>query len=234
MRLQPVNMRFSYGDAFHAAPGTGYEVMIYSCMMGDATLFSRTDLVETAWRIAQPFLDVWPKQPVAFPNYAAGTWGPKAASDLIERDGWRWYEIITREMLERVPLFRGGDPAFLNQISMALKPRVAPAGAIIVNKGDQGNEMFLICRGEVEVLDGQGKVMTTLREGDIFGEVALLLSEPRTATVRATTMCDLFVLDKADFGHILRDQQQFAVAIKKIALERYNRQVAVEQLIGQG
>jgi glucose-6-phosphate 1-dehydrogenase len=57
MRLQPVNMRFSYGEAFAASPGTGYEVMIYSCMTGDATLFSRTDLVETAWRIAQPILD---------------------------------------------------------------------------------------------------------------------------------------------------------------------------------
>jgi glucose-6-phosphate 1-dehydrogenase len=234
MQLQPVNMRFNYGDAFHAAPGTGYEVMIFSCMMGDATLFSRTDLVETAWRIAQPFLDAWPNQPAAFPNYSAGTWGPKAASDLIERDGRRWYEIVTREVLERVPLFKGGDPVFLNQISMALKPCVATTGAVIINKGDQGNEMFLICRGEVEVLDGQGKVMTTLREGDIFGEVALLLSEPRTATVRAKTMCDLFVLDKGDFGRILRDQQQFAAAIKKIALERYNRQVAVEQLIGQG
>ena len=59
MQLQPVNMRFSYGEAFQASRGTGYEVMLYSCMIGDATLFSRTDLVETAWRIAQPILDAW-------------------------------------------------------------------------------------------------------------------------------------------------------------------------------
>jgi glucose-6-phosphate 1-dehydrogenase len=231
MQLQPVNMRFNYGEAFRASRGTGYEVMLYSCMMGDATLFSRTDLVETAWRIVQPLMDHWSAQAPDFPNYAAGTWGPKAACDLIERDGRRWFEIVTRESLERVPLFKGGDPMFLNQISMALRPQVVQAGAVIIRKGDPGTEMFLICRGEVEAVDARGKVLSTLREGDIFGEIALILSEPRTATVRAKTMCDLFVLDKSDFCRILRDQQQFAQAVKDIALERYNRKVAVEQLM---
>ena len=88
MHLQPVNMRFDYGEAFEASRGTGYEVMLYNCMIGDATLFSRTDLVETAWRIAQPILDAWAQTPPTdFPNYPAGSWGPKAAFDLIERDG---------------------------------------------------------------------------------------------------------------------------------------------------
>ena len=59
--------------------------------------------------------------------------------------------------------------------------------------------MYLICRGEVEVVDDKGEVLATLREGDCFGEVALLLSEPRTATVRAKTLCDLFVLGRAEF-----------------------------------
>ena len=59
----------------------------------------------------------------------------------------------------------------------------------------------------------------------------LLLSEPRTATVRAKTTCDLFVLDKADFSRILRDHPQFAHAIKKVARERYNKTVGTEQLM---
>jgi CRP-like cAMP-binding protein len=91
--------------------------------------------------------------------------------------------------------------------------------------------MYVICRGEAEVVDGSGRVLATLREGDCFGEVALLLSEPRTATVRAKSTCDLFVLEKGDFSRILRDQPQFAQAIKEIAQERYNRPVATEQLI---
>jgi len=232
MQLQPVNMRFSYGEAFRASRGTGYEVMIYSCAIGDPTLFSRTDLVETAWRIAQPILDGWADHtPAEFPNYAAGTWGPKAAYDLIERDGRRWFEAINREALERVPLFRGGDPLFLSQVSMALQPEAVAPGETIIKEGETGSEMYLICRGEVEVVDKSGKVVATLREGDCFGEVALLLSEPRTATVRAKTQCDLFVLDKTDFSRILRDHQQFAQAIKQIAHERYNKVVPTHQLM---
>src|SRR5439155_25480100 len=107
MQLQTVQQRFDYADTFTAARATGYEVMIYSCMNGDATLFSRTDLVEAAWRIAQPILDFWRSVPAtAFPNYTRGSWGPKAASDLIERDGRRWYEVITPEVLTRSELFR--------------------------------------------------------------------------------------------------------------------------------
>src|SRR5262249_49332520 len=91
MQLQRVDMRFDYREAFETARGTGYEVLLYNCMIGDATLFSRTDLVETAWRIAQPILDVWASTPANdFPNYPAGTWGPKAAFDLIGQDGRRW------------------------------------------------------------------------------------------------------------------------------------------------
>jgi CRP-like cAMP-binding protein len=130
-----------------------------------------------------------------------------------------------------VPLFKGGDPLFLSQVSMALRPEAVAPGVVVIKKGEPGSEMYLICRGEVEVLDGGGQVVATLREGDHFGEVALLLSEPRTATVRAKTLCDLFVLDKADFSRILRDHQQFAQTITEIARDRYNKTVAAEHLM---
>jgi glucose-6-phosphate 1-dehydrogenase len=235
MQLQPVNMRFSYGEAFRAARGTGYEVMIYSAMVGDPTLFSRTDLVEIAWRIAQPFLDAWANEPAAdFPNYPAGAWGPRSAAELIERDGRYWFEIINRETLERVPLFRGGDALFLNQVCLALQPRTVSRGETIITQGEPGNDMYLLCHGEVEVLDGQGRTKATLREGDCFGEIALLLAEPRTATVRALTPCDLFVLGRAEFSRILRDHPQFAESIKQIAQARYQRTVSAQQLTAAG
>jgi glucose-6-phosphate 1-dehydrogenase len=59
LSLQKVDMRFDYQDAFEASRSTGYEVLLYQCMRGDATLFTRNDLVEAAWRIAQPILDTW-------------------------------------------------------------------------------------------------------------------------------------------------------------------------------
>lgn len=94
MHLQNVNMHFAYQEAFHAARGTGYERLIYDCMVGDATLFSRTDLVEAAWRIAQPMLDVWSSLPPRnFPNYAAGSWGPRSSEELIGREGRSWRAI---------------------------------------------------------------------------------------------------------------------------------------------
>src|SRR5260370_23838185 len=83
MSLQNVNMRFDYSQAFTASRAVGYEVLIYNCMNGDATLFSRTDLVETAWRIAQPMLDVWKGEPAAFLNYAAGAVCRNAAFRLL-------------------------------------------------------------------------------------------------------------------------------------------------------
>lgn len=86
-----VNMSFSYKDYFHVAPQTGYERLLYDCMLGDATLFQRSDMVEMAWRIVQPILDVWQVLPSRdFPNYPAGTWGPAAADDLLRRDKREW------------------------------------------------------------------------------------------------------------------------------------------------
>jgi glucose-6-phosphate 1-dehydrogenase len=231
MTLQPVNMRFAYGDAFKASRYTGYEVMIYSCSHGDATLFSRGDLVEAAWRVAQPLLDHWAATPAQFPNYARASWGPKAAADLIAQDGRRWHEVVTGEVLKSVPLFKDGDMLFLEAVIMALRARQVSSGELVIRKGDVGRELYLIARGEVEVLDDVGNVIKVLKDGDIFGEMGLLMSTPRTANVRARTSCDLFVLDKADFSRILRDSPQFANAVQQVARDRYNLNVQTQTLI---
>jgi glucose-6-phosphate 1-dehydrogenase len=222
MALQKVNMRFDYKDAFEAARGTGYEVLLYNAIAGDTTQFTRTDLVESAWRIAQPLLDAWSAiAPTDFPNYPAGTWGPPAAYALLERDGRRWLEIVNRNVLEKVPLLRGADPLFLHNLALMLQPAVVPAGATIVQHGDTGNEMYFICRGQAEVLDRAGKLLNVLDEGNFFGELSLLLSRPRTATVRAATPCDLFVLGRADFDKALRDHPQLAASLQENARSRY-------------
>jgi glucose-6-phosphate 1-dehydrogenase len=91
VRLGPVNMNFCYSDYFGSAPTTGYETLLYDAMMGDATLFQRADMVETAWSVVTPTLDLWKALPPRrFPNYAAGTWGPKEADELMEHDGRHW------------------------------------------------------------------------------------------------------------------------------------------------
>ena len=94
VQLGAVDMNFRYEDYFGSAPATGYERLLYDCMCGDATLFQRADMVETGWSVISPILDVWKALPPRnFPNYSAGTWGPKEADELLKRDGRNWQEI---------------------------------------------------------------------------------------------------------------------------------------------
>jgi glucose-6-phosphate 1-dehydrogenase len=91
MRLGTVDMNFEYQDYFGVQANTGYERLLHDCMIGDQTLFQRADMVEAGWCVVSPVLDVWKALPPRnFPNYAAGTWGPKEADELLERDGRRW------------------------------------------------------------------------------------------------------------------------------------------------
>ena len=91
LRLRPVDMRFSYKDAFQVETPAAYETLLWDVMVGDATLFMRADQVEAAWQLLMPVLDVWAANPALdFPNYAAGSWGPEAAELLVARDGKSW------------------------------------------------------------------------------------------------------------------------------------------------
>ncbi|MPY86521.1 MAG: glucose-6-phosphate dehydrogenase [Luteitalea sp.] len=94
LRLGTVKMNFHYEDYFGESPSTGYETLLYDSMMGDATLFHRADIVEEGWEKVMPVLDAWQHEPVTdFPNYAAGSWGPEAADELLRRDGRSWRRL---------------------------------------------------------------------------------------------------------------------------------------------
>jgi glucose-6-phosphate 1-dehydrogenase len=91
VRMDGVAMKFNYADHFKAAPSTGYETLIYDCMIGDATLFERADNIEAGWRVVQPVLDAWAKDGAAeLPIYPGGSSGPSEADALLARDGRRW------------------------------------------------------------------------------------------------------------------------------------------------
>ncbi|TAK08932.1 MAG: glucose-6-phosphate dehydrogenase [Candidatus Manganitrophaceae bacterium] len=93
MRLSPVEMRFTYREAFKATSPEAYETLLLDVMRGDATLFMRADQVEAAWSIVTPILEAWESvAPIGFPNYPAGSWGPEAAGALIAQDGQSWLQ----------------------------------------------------------------------------------------------------------------------------------------------
>jgi glucose-6-phosphate 1-dehydrogenase len=90
MTIRTVHMDFLYGGAFRTGLPEAYERLILDAMLGDATLFTRIDEVEEQWSLVDAIVAAWARDRPAFPNYAAGTWGPTAADELTERDGRSW------------------------------------------------------------------------------------------------------------------------------------------------
>ena len=94
INIDGVEMKFCYRDYFKAEPSTGYETLIYDCMIGDNILFQRADSVEAGWQAVQPFLDAWKKAGGAgLQHYKAGSEGPEAANALLTRDGRSWRKL---------------------------------------------------------------------------------------------------------------------------------------------
>jgi glucose-6-phosphate 1-dehydrogenase len=98
VNMGAVDMDFNYVDHFGEHLSTGYERLLFDCMIGDATLFQRADMVEASWRIVNPILDVWHAIPArSFPNYESGTWGPKESDELLEHDGRKWRNVVPEQ-----------------------------------------------------------------------------------------------------------------------------------------
>jgi glucose-6-phosphate 1-dehydrogenase len=94
INIDGVEMKFRYKDYFKAEPSTGYETLIYDCMIGDNILFQRADSVEAGWRAVQPFLDAWKNAGgKGLKVYEPGSEGPEEANDLMERDGRSWRKL---------------------------------------------------------------------------------------------------------------------------------------------
>jgi len=83
-------MDFLYGGTFRTGIPEAYERLILDCLLGDATLFTRADEVEEQWSLVDSIVALWKRDRPSFPNYAAGTWGPGAANELMRRDGREW------------------------------------------------------------------------------------------------------------------------------------------------
>jgi len=91
MRISSARMEFSYQEAFGSGEHDAYETLLLDCMAGESMLFLRNDSTEAAWRIVDPVIEQWEREPPpGFPNYAAGSWGPAEADGLITAAGASW------------------------------------------------------------------------------------------------------------------------------------------------
>jgi glucose-6-phosphate 1-dehydrogenase len=90
MTLRPVSMDFNYSSSFGERSPSAYETLLLDAITGDATLYTRQDMVEASWAVVQPIQEVWQNRSFSFPNYAAGSWGPVASDEMLARHGHVW------------------------------------------------------------------------------------------------------------------------------------------------
>jgi hypothetical protein len=128
--------------------------------------------------------------------------------------------FMKRDIIRKVPFFREADENLVRDIALQMRPVVYTPGDIVVREGDPGNGMYFIARGRLDVLQADGTPVTAVCEGEFFGEMALVLQQPRMATIRATTYCDLYFLDKEGFERVIRVHPSFVHHLRQMTEER--------------
>ena len=128
---------------------------------------------------------------------------------------------LTRDLIDRVPMFRHCSPALRNVLLLSLKPQIYVPDSDIVREGEIGRGIYFLGRGEAEILSDEGRRSHgTLSAGDHFGDLSLMLGEKRTASVKATTYCDVFVLEQRDFNQIKTEYSELREVLKKVSSEK--------------
>ncbi|HRP67972.1 MAG TPA: ion transporter [Turneriella sp.] len=131
---------------------------------------------------------------------------------------------LNRDIIEKVPMFSNAPQELIQEIVVSLKPMLYTPGDYICRKGEMGDEMYFISRGRVEIVSEDGAtVYATLSDGSFFGEIALLFSSERTASVRAADYCDVYTLDKFTFDAMLAKFPDVARQVQVMAEERKQR-----------
>ncbi len=124
-------------------------------------------------------------------------------------------------IFEKIPLFSGASDSMIADFVIRLKPVIFTPKDYIIKKGERGDCLYFISSGKVEVVnDETGDNIATLGVGAYFGEIALVDSTPRSATIRAIDYCDLYSLEKASFDEVIKDYPEFYQKIKEMARAR--------------
>ena len=123
------------------------------------------------------------------------------------------------ELIKKVPLFSKLSKKELEQVAHIADELDLPNGKLMAEEGDRGREFFVLLEGEADVTKGDESI-NTMREGDFFGEIALVTQMPRTASVRATTDVRVLVVTERDFGALLKHSPQVSRGVAEALAER--------------
>jgi len=130
------------------------------------------------------------------------------------------------ELLKRVPLFSKLDKKALEDVAHIADEIDLPAGKEMATEGDRGREFFVLLKGEADVTRG-GEKINTMKEGDFFGEIALVTKMPRTATVTATSDVDVLVITERAFDSLLKKSPTIGRNVAEALAERVAPQLPV-------
>jgi CRP-like cAMP-binding protein len=123
------------------------------------------------------------------------------------------------ELIKKVPLFSKLSKKELEQVAHIADELDLPNGKLMAEEGDRGREFFVLLEGEADVTKGD-KSINTMREGDFFGEIALVTQMPRTASVRATTDVRVLVVTERDFSALLKHSSEVSRGVAEALAER--------------
>ncbi|MBF0589933.1 MAG: cyclic nucleotide-binding domain-containing protein, partial [Magnetococcales bacterium] len=125
-------------------------------------------------------------------------------------------------MLRSCPFFQYASDTLVREMVHCLTSRILSPGDIVIEAGRTGERMYFLSHGLVEVVTPDGHPLARLKTGSFFGEVALLRDVKRTATIRAITYCDIYVLGKDDFNHVMQTHPDFKEQLNRLMEERYS------------
>jgi voltage-gated potassium channel len=134
---------------------------------------------------------------------------------------------MNKSIIEKIPLFKNANENIIKEIVLQLKPVIFTPGDYIFRLGEEGQHMYFISNGSVEIVDEEkGIVFATLSEGSYFGEMALLFATKRSASAKALDFCDLYRLDRSQFMHIINRYPDFSAEIKQMAEKRKKENIS--------
>ena len=132
--------------------------------------------------------------------------------------------VLKQDYIEKIPFLKGAYQELIRDMAFELRPVVFTPGTYVFRAGDIGRHLYFINHGQVEVIAADEKtIYNTLKEGDFFGEIALLSSRPRTASVRTLDYCDMYTIDRDTFEKVLSHYPDFAKHVKEIAKTRLEK-----------
>jgi len=133
---------------------------------------------------------------------------------------------LTKELLDKVPLFKYSSGNLKNVLLLALKAKTYDPNSLIVRSGETAKEIFFISKGSMDIInESDSKIYASMSDGDYFGNLSIMLGEKRTASVRTTGFCETFVLYSEEFFRIKDEYPEFMEVMKKMSSEKTEKTI---------